>query len=82
MYDSGLPSSADSVSPSPEDEGLTPPPPRRRRRRWESDSPDSYREPSRGRHPEVGRARPPDFDNVRSKVGSRDNAHYKPKGGR
>ena len=82
VYDSGLPSSADSVSPRPDDEGVTPPPPRRRRRRWESDSPESYREPARGRYPEVGKARPPDFENVRSKVGSRDNAHYKPRGGR
>ena len=87
VYDSGLPSSAGSATPLPED-GRTPSPPQRKRRgghasRWEDDhSPDNYRERSRGRFPEVGRARPPDFENVKSKVGSRDNAHYKPKGGR
>ena len=61
-------------SPSPQ--------PRRRRRRWESESPEEYREPTLGRYPAVGKARPPDFENIRSKVGSRDNERYKPKGGR
>ena len=34
------------------------------------------------RHPVVGRARAPDLYNARSKIGSKDNKHHQPRGGR
>ena len=57
--------------------------PKRRRRRKKHRSPSAGRDEENWRirrrdRPAVGRAPPPNFEKVKSKVGSRDNRHYKP----
>merc|ERR1711915_1091753 len=57
--------------------------PKRRRRRRKNRSPsygrrDDQWHVKRRERPQVGRAPPPNFENVKSKVGSRENRHYKP----
>ena len=73
VYDSGISSRAENgYDLEPES-----PKPRRRRRRKNQETEENSR-PNRRDRPEVGKAPPPDFEKIKSKVGSRENRHYKP----